>query len=180
MAAYSVAMTYQSVEHDVARNPVVDSGGDVKGVIRGPGVVVVGSPRRVLNFYVRVGGFLLLANVEAPEEVIVAGNVLPWSTSVLVATTVAGALDGVKMVSESVTIRARVRWSQKPVVPPASFVQLLVGLWHVAVGGSETWVGAVVLVVPSGGWWNLSGSVAVTGAWGVGELFRVKYVAVMV
>lgn len=180
MAAYSVGMMYQSVEHDVARNPVVDSGGDVKGVIGGPGVVVVGSPRRLLNLYVRVGGLLLLANVEAPEEAIVGGNVLPWSGSLLVATTVAGALDGVNMVSESVTIRARGRWIKKRVVPPPSFVQLLVGVWHVDVGGSETWVSAVVLVVPGASWTNLSASVTLTGAWGVGELLRVKYVGLMV
>ena len=172
---YHVHIQFQSMGLDIARCPLVAAAVPLRGVIRGPGVVPTGSPGGTLRVYARVGDELLIGNADMLQTRNCGGRTLPMACIVSDHTTLAGAMDGVVMPFQSVSVSIRARYSRHAGAPPVNLAFLDVQYFHVDSGGGETLIVSRTFSGLTTSYQNFAGSLSLAQTWLVGEKFRVKY-----
>lgn len=172
---YNVHMRYQVVADDVSKNPIINDAGGLVGLICGPGVLPVTGGPVTVDFYCRASQELLIGNIDSLEVAACGGNSLPMTCTLETFTTESGAMDGVVMTDQTVTVRVQAKWSKVGRADDPTLQTIRVGYYHVDTGGGETFLTSRTFSGLTTGYVNYSGTLTVTQSWAAGEKFRVKY-----
>ena len=188
MAVTTVTIMIENTTHDVAKFPVVDSGVAGAGYVVQPGVLqppVAGSSDVTTNFYARttasdIAGYRKLLTANANTSTEYSGSCTPPPTdacsfAIEEFATDAGAMDGITMTAETVTVRYRAKKSAG--VDPS---HVTVELYHRTSGGVETLITSTDSADLGTSYANYTWSPTITKSWGTNERLVVKFIGVVV